>query len=130
MKTEKRVLIINDGTDSIVSISAKIKSALKGCDLLVKAACDFEGTDLLPAGVLFLGCENPSPKTFRYLKNLLNHINLAGRSCGVFTLSSEPSAKYLRNLVKDTDITLHPDVLYGTEGLKDWVKQVVHGGKA
>ena len=124
----KTVLIITDESVETAKIAAGIKTALKGNKILVKSASEFRGNDILPADVFFLGCEKPNPDSFTYLKDVLKHINLAGRPCGIFSPGSEKAVKYLAGLVKDCEAALNPEYLAGSgtdTGI--WAKKVVSG---
>ena len=124
----KTVLIITDESVETAKIAAGIKTALKGNKISVKTASEFQGNDILPADVFFLGCEKPNPVSFTYLKDLLKHINLAGRPCGIFSPGSEKAVKYLAGLVKDCEAALNPEPL--TDPGKNagiWAKNVVSG---
>jgi hypothetical protein len=126
VETKKNVLIVTDGAASTMKAAEQIAAALTGSQVVIRAASEFAGTDILPAEVFFLGCETPKPPSFAYLEELLRHINLAGRSCGVFSPNSEKAAKYLAGLVKDCEAApgeafVSPD---GT-GLKKWVKSIL-----
>lgn len=109
MKTKKVVLVITDGADETEKMAAKITAALKGNQVSVKTASDFKGNDILPADSFFLGCEKQNPPSFAYLEDLFKHINLAGRTCGIFSPGSEKAVKYLAKLVKDCEAILSPD---------------------
>jgi hypothetical protein len=108
-------------------MAEKIAAALKDHKVTVRAASGFEGTDLLPADVFFIGCEKPVPPSFGYITEMLRHINLAGRACGVFTPGSEKTAKYLANLVKASGAALNPAPLFAsdTKTLKTWTEKVI-----
>ena len=124
----KTVLIVTDGSPETVKIAAGIETALKGNSVSVKTASDFKGNDILPADAFFLGCEKPNPDSFAYLADVLKHINLAGRSCGVFSPGSEKAAKYLTGLVKDCEASFNPESLTDSgAGLAKWAKAVVSG---
>ena len=124
----KTVLIVTDGSLETVKMAAGIKTALKGNKVSVKTSSEFKGNDILPADVFFLGCEKPNPDSFIYLKDLLKHINLAGRPCGVFSPGSEKATKYLAGLVKDCEAALNPVHIAGSaKGLGKWAKTVVSG---
>ena len=128
MKTKKTVLIITDGSGETAKMAAGIAGVLNGNKVLVKAASDFEGTDLLPAGAFFLGCEKPGPPSFAYLEDLLKHINLAGRPCGVFSPGSEKAVKYLAGLLKDSEAALNPEPLTASgKNMKKWAENVISG---
>ena len=125
MKTKKNVLIVTDGSAETAKMAAAIAAALKGNKVINKTATDFKGNDILPAEVIFLGCDKPRPDSFEYLADLLKHINLAGRSCGIFSPGSDKTVKYLANLVKDCDVALNPEALTGS--VKDtgaWAQKV------
>jgi hypothetical protein len=129
VQTNKRVLIVTDGTDSIQVIAKSITGALTGCKAEMCAAESFAATDLLAAGAFFLGCENPNPASFAYLSQLFAHINLAGRPCGVFSANGN-ALKYLCGLVKDSEATLGEPLLAKDGGiksadLKKWLKGIL-----
>jgi hypothetical protein len=127
VETKKHVLIVTDGADSTVQLAGQIAAELKKHDVVIRAASDFAGTDLLPVDVFFLGCEQPNPPSFAYLAELLRHINLAGRPCGVFSPDSDEPAAYLTSLVHDCEAVLgEPFVAKnGTAGLKRWIKSIL-----
>jgi hypothetical protein len=126
MKTKKTVLIVTDGAAETEKIAANIAGALKGNKVLTKTAAEFAGNDILPADAFFLGCENIAPDSFAYLTDLLRHINLAGRSCGVFSPATKKTAGYLAGLLKDCEAALNPEFLTGSApGIKNWAKSVV-----
>ena len=97
--------------------------------MAVKTASEFKGNDILPAQAFFLGCEKPEPDSFDYLTDLLKHINLAGRPCGVFSPGSETAAKYLAALVHDSEAALNPEPLFSASGptVKEWAQNIVSG---
>ena len=129
MKTKKTVLIVIDGSAGTAEMAAGIAAALKDNLVTVKSVREFRGNDILPADSFFLGCEKPEPDSFAYLTDLLKHINLAGRSCGVFSPGSEKAAKYLAGLVKDCEAALNPQpLLAGSEtDVKTWALNVISG---
>ncbi|MCL2066153.1 MAG: hypothetical protein FWG99_01655 [Treponema sp.] len=124
----KRVLIVTDGTQSIQVIAQSITAALTGCKVKVCTAETFDTTELLPVDVFFLGCENPNPASFSYLSQLLQHINLALKSCGIFSTSGK-ALKYLDTLVKSCEAAVGDGLL--VDGavklavLKKWLKGVM-----
>ena len=125
----KQVLIVTDGTDSIQIIAKSIVSALTGYKVKICAAESFSGTDLLAAQVFFLGCEKPNPVSFAYLSQMLAHINLAGRPCGVFS-TGDKTLKYLSGLVKDSEAAMGEPLLVKEGGikppaLKKWLKGII-----
>ena len=124
MNTKRNVLILTDGSGETAVMAAGIAAAVKGNRVTVKTASEFRGNDILPAEVIFLGCEKPRPGVFAYLEDLLKHINLAGRPCGVFTPGSEKTARYLAALIKDTEAALHPEFLLAGTGVKKWTQNV------
>ena len=127
VKTKKTVLIVTDGSAEMAVLAGKIAAALEGNKVSVKAASDFMGNDILPADAFFLGCEKPKPASFAYLADVLKHINLAGRSCGVFPSGSGKAIKYLAGLVKDCEAALSPEHLLagGDLNVRNWAQSVV-----
>jgi hypothetical protein len=127
VKNKTRALIVTDGADSTVRIAEQIAAELKEHNVVIRAAADFAGTDLLPAGVFFLGCKEPNPPSFAYLSEFLQHINLAGRRCGVFSPDSAKSVTYLAGLVRDCEAALGQPFIAkdGAPALKQWIKSVL-----
>ena len=126
-KVSKKALIITDGTDSIQSIASVITRSLKGFKVKVCSAAEFEGTDLLPVDTFFLGCEKANPSSFAYLEDMLSHINLVSRKCGIFS-SEEKALKYLIKIVKDCEADLADVMLVKLKenfapAIEDWVKE-------
>ena len=117
MSVKKNVLILTDGSEGTAKMAAGIASALKGNKVLIKPASEFKGNDILPAEAFFLGCEKSGPESFAYLADLLKHINLAGRPCGVFSSGSERAAKYLAALVRDSGAALNPEFAFAASGI-------------
>ena len=122
MKSKKRVLIITDDSKGTVEMAAGIAKALKGGNVSIKGISEFKGNDILPADVFFLGCEKPKPDSFVYIEDLFLHINLAGRSCGVFSPGSAKAAKYLAGLVHSSEAALNPNPLLSSsnEDIRAW----------
>jgi len=125
----KKALIITDGTISIQSIAQLIAGALSGFKVKICAASEFDGTDLLPAEVFFIGCENSAPPSFSYLEEMLSHINLASRKCGVFSVKEKP-LKYLAKIIKDCEADtgeplLAPDGKINKTSLNKWLKKTL-----
>lgn len=128
---KNKALIITDGTAKIENIAHSISSVLNDYSVKICAAQKFEGTDLLPADVFFIGCEKSSPSSFSYIEVMLSHINLASRKCGIFSVN-EDTIKYLRGIVEDCDAALG-SVLYvkneeiDKSALKNWVETIIKG---
>ena len=127
MKAEKKVLIVTDGASETTKLAAEIADALKGNKVLTKTASEFIGNDILPAEAVFLGCEEPEPGSFNYITDLLKHINLAGRTCGIFSSGSAKAVKYLSSIVKDCEVAMNPQPLVPESGigLKTWAQSVI-----
>jgi hypothetical protein len=129
VEIKRTALIVTDGTDSITKIADAISAELDGFQTLIRSAESFSGTDLLPAGVFFLGCEKPGQPSFAYITEMLKHVNLAGRSCGVFS-SGKKALKFLSDLVKDCEAAAaEPFLAEGGEAspavLKKWVQGII-----
>lgn len=126
----KKALIITDGTQSIQSIAQLISGALTDFDVKICSADEFEGTDLLPAQAFFIGCEDASPSSFTYLEDMLSHINLASRKCGIFSVKDEP-IKYLAKIIKDCEADTGEPLLTEEKKIAQptvnkWVKQIIN----
>jgi hypothetical protein len=125
VKVTKTVLIIIDGTGQVAKMAEGIAAVLKEDAVTIKTASQFSGTDILPADMFYIGCEDPAPASFDYLSDLFKHINLAGRPCGVFSPKSEEAAAYLAGLLADSDAALYPQPLFAGSGdLAGWVEKV------
>ena len=125
----KKALIITDGTETIKNITQGITEVLSGYDITSCTADEFDGTSLLCADVFFIGCENSGSPSFSYLEEMLKHINLAARKCGVFTVN-ESALSYLCQLVKDSEAKMG-NPLHITDNnidkalLKNWVMSIL-----
>jgi len=126
----KKALIITDGTESTRNIAGLIEGALKGFSVKTSTPESFEGTDILCADVFFIGCEKPSPASFSYLEDMLLHINLASRKCGVFSVNDK-SLKYLSGIVKDSEAALGSPLHVVSnpvpqKPLQNWVNKILN----
>ncbi|QQO11127.1 hypothetical protein [Breznakiella homolactica] len=129
MKTKKHIIIVTDGTEAVQKIAGQIASELKDHQVISKTADDFAATDLLPADIYFFGCEKAKPALFSGLEEVLLHINLVGRPCGLFTSGDEKAVKYLRKMVHDSelDVNTDPFVAGASGAIKSWVRSVQQG---
>jgi hypothetical protein len=126
VEATKTALIVFDGTEA-GKIAEAVSAALKGYQTAIRPAESFAGTDLLPAGIFFLGCENPEPASFAPIGEMLRHINLAGRPCGVFSTNNK-ALKFLSRLVKDSGAALGEPLLAKDAApgiIKKWVQGIV-----
>ena len=127
MSAKKRALIVTDGTETIHLIAQSMAKTMPDYDVKLCSAGEFEGTDLLPAGLFFLGCEKQNPASFAYLKEMLCHINLASRKCGIFSVNKD-ALEYLESIVKDCEADLKPPFLPAdvkdTSALTNWLKEI------
>ncbi|MDR2072214.1 MAG: hypothetical protein LBP60_02110 [Spirochaetaceae bacterium] len=121
---EKTVLIVTDGAEDTQKMARAIEKALEGCRVALVRAENFEGPQLLSADVCFLGAGVPNPPSFAYLYTVLEHINLAGRPCGIFS-NSEEAAAYLRGMVRDSELALDPQPFLGTGDIGDWAARII-----
>jgi hypothetical protein len=123
----KTALVVFDGAEA-GRIAKAVSAALKGYQTIIRPAESFAGTDLLPARIFFLGCESPNPASFASLDEMLRHINLSGRNCGVFSTDNK-ALKYLSRLVKDSGAALGEPLLAGdgTANIKKWVQGIIKG---
>ena len=127
MSERKRGLVVTDGTESIQLIARSIANELSLFDVKTRTADEYKGTDLLPAEVFFIGCENPNPASFNYLSHMLSHINLAGRKCGIFS-TNKKALKYLADLIKDSEAFVGKplfitDAKNHADNVKAWLKE-------
>jgi hypothetical protein len=123
VEVKKIALIVSDGTAGIQQMAESIAAALGDFAVTIVPAGAFSGTHILPADIVFLGAEAPKPPTFAYLDTLLQHINLVGRPCGIFS-ASDPAVEYLRKMVHDSEMVLCPDPFTGKGDVQAWVEKV------
>ena len=131
----RKIAIITDGTAPIQELAGNIAAIIgesQDYSAALFRAESFSGDDLLPAHVFFLGCTEANPPSFHYIEDLFKHINLAGRSCGIF--SSNPRAiKYLSALVRDSETAVGKpfmvkDGAINTEKLQNWIESIFKKG--
>jgi hypothetical protein len=93
----------------------------------VKNARDLTPVDILPADSFFFGCETPHPVSFAELERVLKAINLAGKTCGLFSLASDEAIGYLRGIVRDADLLPHPSgfLVSGTADIGVWAAETL-----
>jgi len=131
----RKIAIITDGTAPIQELAGNIAAIIGGAQGYSAAlfqAESFSGDDLLPAYVFFLGCTEPKPPSFHYIEELFKHINLAGRSCGIFS-SNAKALKYLAALVRDSETAVgKPFMVKGgaADGkkLQNWIHSIFKKG--
>jgi hypothetical protein len=121
---EKTALIVTDGAESTAKMAKAIAGELKNYKVIVAAAGDFEGTQLLAAGLCFFGAAQPEPTDLSYLHAMLQHINLAGRPCAIFA-GSQKAADYLRAMLHDAEPALYSEPCVGDDDVRAWVKKVI-----
>ena len=129
MGIKKRVLIVTDGTEPIEKAAKSIAGEITGCSVNILSSESFQGTDLLPADVFFIGCAAPKPASFGYLSQILSHINLAGRRCGVFS-NNKDALKYLSDMVASCEAALGKPILIDENSAditNNSVKEIVCG---
>jgi len=135
---KKKVLVLTDNAESSVFLAKMIARTVKGKDFpgfsaTVTLADDFSGTDILPVHAFFLGCGEPEPPSFYYIEELMYHINLAGRFCGVFSGNAK-AVKYLSALVRPCEAAAGKP-LYAKNGLitsdemLKWIQSILKLGE-
>ncbi|AEJ18931.1 hypothetical protein [Gracilinema caldarium] len=112
MKTIRNVLILVDEADTIKEVGRQLASYMAPVHVAIVDAADFAATDLLPADAYFLGCQEPHPARFCEVERVLKGINLAGRPCGLFTLSSKSAIEYLRSISQDAELAVFSEPLF------------------
>ena len=127
MECEKIALILIEDTETMQKAAEELSLALKNYKPHLCTGESFSGTDLLRANVFFLGCENSNPASFQYVDKILQHINLAGRSCGIFSTNNK-ALKYLSKLIEASGVkTANPllidniDITAVSNNIKQWV---------
>jgi hypothetical protein len=127
VKTRETIAIITDGTASTRELAEKIRKGIQGCRVIMIAASDFSGADILPADVFFFGCDRAHPPSFVRLEKVLEHINLAGRSCGLFSPGSEEAIEYLAGIVGDSELIPASKPLFAsdTADIAAWIDSII-----
>ncbi|MDR1867794.1 MAG: hypothetical protein LBQ77_05975 [Treponema sp.] len=123
---EPNILIVIDN-DSSIQMMAELIAAAFSQSRIVKAD-SFVGSDLLDAHIYFFGCKEPSPFSFNHVEKVLQHVNLAGRSCGIFSLDSEQAIAYLKRILLDSELTVYPQAFLSDsmENLEAWASRIVN----
>jgi hypothetical protein len=134
VKTKRKMLIILDNGAVTRKVTENIAAILgtapfENWSAAVTSVKDFSPTMILSANAFLLGCEKPELPEFTGVKELLKHINLAGRPCGVFS-SQAGAVKYLSGLVHDSEAALgSPFVVEKGEvdgrKVKKWVGSII-----
>ena len=137
MEENKKITIIIDDAVATQNLAKNISDVIRdfpfvGFTVLIIDAKQFMATDLLPANVFFLGCESPKPGSFDYIEDLFEHINLAGRKCGIFS-SNGKAIEYLGNLIKKSEASIGVPLISLEENvdkteLKDWIHSIFKQG--
>jgi hypothetical protein len=107
VEAEKTVLIVTDGQIAVQKLADAIASALGDYAVTVVPAGAFKGTHLLGAQIVFLGASEVNPVLFTCLDKVLQHINLSGRPCGIFSPGSPDVIQYLTDMVRDSELALY-----------------------
>ena len=128
MNNKKQALIITDGNNSIELIANSIEKSLAGFKVKNCNAKDFCGTDILGASSFFIGCEDINPASFSYLAEMLEHVNLAPRKCGIFS-TNKKTLKYLGEILKDCEASVGEPLLLENGNLKiseisNWLNKI------
>jgi hypothetical protein len=121
--SRKKALIITDGTKTIRAAALLIKESLTDYKVKICPAKRFIGTDLLAADIFFIGSKKAKPKSFAALDEMLSHINLASRKCGVFSVN-EKAVNYLRGILEASEADLKEHLLFSSE--EEIKKSTVH----
>ena len=121
------MLIVSDDTAKTQVMVQKLLKALRCNDVIFRKAHEFAATDLLATEVYFFGCEYSSPASFVSFERVLRHINLVGRSCGLFSPTQEKAVEYLSRLVFDSELALYPVPFFGDseESIELWAEDVL-----
>jgi hypothetical protein len=127
VEAKKTILIVTDGAEQAVFLAEQIAAAAKGVQALILTASEFAGTHVLPAAACFFGCAEPRPPSFAHLEDVLRHINLAGRPCGLFSPNSQEAIAYLADMVRDSELAVNPEPLFFSdlEKITRWVGELI-----
>ncbi|GHT87153.1 hypothetical protein FACS1894137_13880 [Spirochaetia bacterium] len=114
MEVRKTAIILTDDAASTKELAGRLAAGMRGVTVRVLAAPNFAGNALLPGDYFFFGCARPRPSEFAYLEELLEHINLAGRPCGIFSPDSGDALRYLADLAGPSELALNSEPLLGS----------------
>ena len=138
MEGHRRILIVTDDEISTQELARDIAAVIEspsfdGYSVSVMKSDTFYGTDILPIHAFFLGCGLRSPPSFTYVEILFERINLAGRSCGVFSPNSK-ALRYLSGVVHTCEASVGKPLLakngkIDDAKLREWVKNVLEAGE-
>ena len=130
METKKNILIITDDNQTIQKMAKSIVDGLGDAGLLLVNAKDFSPTALMAADMVFLGCGEPNPASFAYLEEVLRHISLVGRPCGIFSSGSQKVLDYLRKITKDSELAVSPGPSDSdnSAAIKSWITDLRQRG--
>jgi hypothetical protein len=128
VEVRKNVLILTDDAGSTRDLAGRLAAEMRGFTVRVLTASNFTGRDILPADYCFFGCVQPHPPEFAYLEELLAHINLAGRPCGVFSPDSAEALRYLTDLAGPSELALNPEPLLGSspDKFQQWAAGILN----
>jgi len=134
----RKILIITDETHQIRNFAEEILYSFR--DISLKNYCtsvleanNFSGEFLLPSYAFFIGCTKPKPLSFSYLEDLLGHINLAGRPCGIFS-SNRQTIKYLSGIIHPSEAEMGNPFIFtdkpaGKKEVLSWIKSILIQGE-
>ncbi|MCL2478144.1 MAG: hypothetical protein FWF22_01485 [Treponema sp.] len=122
----RTVLIVTDGSKKVAIMAESIAGALQGKKVQIREASVFNGTDLLAADIILIGCQKATPDSFDYLDELLQHVNLAGRSCGIFSPASKKAVQYLAGMLRSSEALLKAEPLLAENSgeIHEWAARV------
>ena len=106
----EKILVITDDTDAARYFADEVARYFENSPSLryhvsIVDAAGFSGTDLLPVFAFLIGCELPNAFAPYYISDFFNHINLAGRPCGIFSPNRE-ALKYLAGMLKPSEAAI------------------------
>jgi hypothetical protein len=127
VEAKRHILIVTDGAESTREMGERIAGELAGNQVVLQEAPELSGTDILPADAYFFGCESPHPLSFAYFEQVLLHINLAGRPCGLFSPHSRAAIRYLEDLVRDSELILNAGPFLGAKSgdIGAWIQKII-----
>ena len=108
------------------------KPPFEGFSATVLEADYFSATDILPVYAFFIGCKDPDAFSYLYIDELFEHINMAGRPCGIFSFNPK-TIKYVSTLIKASEAIqgkpfLAKDETPDKNELINWVENTLKQG--
>ena len=82
--------------------------------------------DILASDVLIIGTSADNSPYFSELQRIFSGINLAGRKALLFTDKQAKNAKYLRDMLADSEIQIYSEIYCPGTNISKWLKMLAN----